>query len=328
MTGSREPKAPAPAITAQVFIGGCSRSGTTLLGAMLGRHPAVITTPESHFKYRVYREMGGEIEAGDLGRVLEAVIKHWRFRIWELEVDSSEILRELDRPGYAALLCRLVERYAIRTGANEARIWVDHTPENATYATTLLEIFPEARFLHIVRDGRGVAASIVPLDWGPNTITRAAHWWVESVSYGLALEKLLPPERIMRVQYETLIRDPVACMEATSDFLGIDYQPSMVESTGFKVPRYTASQHELIGQRPDSERATRWKQTLTRRQVELFEHESRDFLPYLGYPLLYPGNRRGPTPFERAGETLAELWRTALSNNLRWLRRAAPLWFR
>ena len=315
-------------ISAQVFIGGCSRSGTTLLGAMLGRHPAVVTTPESHFKYRVYRALGGEIGASEIGNALEAVAEHWRFRIWELPVDSDEILQELNRPSYAALLCRLVERYAIQAGKNDAYIWVDHTPENATYATTLLEIFPEARFLHIVRDGRGVAASILPLDWGPNTITRAAHWWVRSVSYGLALERMLPAERIMSVQYETLTREPVARMRAISDFLGIDYQPSMVESTGFKVPRYTAPQHELIGREPDSDRATRWKQILTRRQVELFEHETRDFLPYLGYPLLYPNNRRGPTLSERAGETAGELWRTAVSNNVRWLRRAATLWFR
>lgn len=315
-------------ISQQLFIGGCSRSGTTLIGAMLGNHPAVITTPESHFKYRVYRDFGGQIDDGNIRRALDAVIRHWRFRIWELDVDRADILARISRPTYAELLCRIVERYAEQTGSPGARIWLDHTPENTTYGTTLLEIFPQARFVHIVRDGRGVASSILPLDWGPNTVTRAARWWVESVSYGLALEKWLPPEQIMRVHYEILIREPVESVRAISEFAGINFDPSMVESTGFKIPRYTAPQHELIGKRPDSDRITRWQKTLTGRQIELFEHESRDFLPYLGYQLQYPGNKRGPSLGERAVEALLETWRTNVANNIRWLLRAAPLVFR
>jgi hypothetical protein len=315
-------------ISGQLFIGGCSRSGTTLLGAMLGKHPDVVTTPESHFKYRVYRNLGGEIDEHNIRQALDAVIKHWRFKIWELDVDRSDILARLPRPTYAELLCRVVELYASRVGRSQARLWVDHTPENTTYGMTLLEIFPGAKFLHIVRDGRGVASSIMPLDWGPNTIIRTAHWWVESVAYGLALERVLSPERITRIQYEKLVREPEDTMKAVCDFIGIGYDPSMLESTGFRVPRYTASQHELIGQKPDTDRVTRWQRALTGRQVELFEHESRDFLAYLGYPLLYPRNRRGPSIGELVADTLGEAWRSGFFNNFRWLRRAAPLWYR
>lgn len=308
-------------IERQIFIGGCSRSGTTLLGAILGAHSECICPPESHFKVSVLRSCRTRDGDIDPEKALRLIRMHWRFKLWGLEIDP----REAPDSSYADLLEWLVGRYAGSRGM-AGSIWVDHTPENINYASTLLEIFPQARIVHIVRDGRGVAASILPLDWGPNTIVRAAPWWQAMVREGLALEALLPGDRIVRVRYEDLVRAPEETVQQLCQELELAYEPGMLQANGFQPPSYTAGQHTLIGRQPDPSRATRWKTALTRRQIEMFESLAADLLGQLGYPLLYGSRAKPPTFWERRAAGVKEFLRGDVVNGIRWLVRSYPLW--
>jgi len=257
----------------------------------------------------------------DLERALRMIRIHWRFKLWGIDVDPSQA----PTGSYVELLDWLVEVYARQRGMAGA-IWIDHTPENVNYAAVLLELFPRARVVHIVRDGRAVANSILPLDWGPNTIVEAAPWWQANVREGLALEGLLPREQIVRVKYEDLVRAPEETVRRLCRELDLAYEPRMLRADGFQPPGYTASQHELIGRRPDPERATRWKKTLAPRQVEMFESLAGDLLGQLGYPLIYGPQARPPTFLERGAAELKELARGDIVNGIRWLIRSYPLW--
>src|SRR5690606_9333198 len=135
------------------------------------------------------------------------------------EIDTNwDIARILD---YLAL------QYAEKIEKTNIDILVDHTPNNLRFAATLHLWFPEAKFIHLVRDGRAVAASVIPLDWGPNTVIRAASWWAERVAHGLAAESFFGPEKILRIYYEELVTYPRKTMEKVSDFLGIEFQEQM-----------------------------------------------------------------------------------------------------
>jgi hypothetical protein len=314
------------AINQQVFIGGCSRSGTTLLGAMLGAHSDCICTPESHFKIDVLRARERLDVDGDLGATFNLLRKHWRFKVWELDIDPANLPKAALNDCYACLLEWVVSCYAQRQNRASARIWVDHTPENITYASTLLDLFPQAKIVHIVRDGRAVAASVMPLDWGPNTIIKAARWWMRMTSFGLAAETLLGPERIMRVKYEDLVLAPAETLQRLCAFLGMEYQPEMTRATGFKPPRYTNRQHTLIGTEPDARLATRWETHLSPRQIEVFENLTRNFLSYLGYPLQYGLKAKSPTFAEIQIGKSQELIRGEIINKIKWLKRSYPLW--
>jgi len=313
-------------IERQIFIGGCGRSGTTLLGAMLGAHSDCICAPESHFKMRALRPGDWTSDSVDLMAAFKRIRRHWRFKIWELDLPPSEVpVEELDG-SYPRLLEWMATRFADHVGKPDARIWVDHTPENIIYAPTLLKLFPQAKIIHIVRDGRGVASSIMPLDWGPSTIVAAARWWLDNVTYGLALETLMEADRIVRVKYEDLVSDPLETLGELSASLGIDFQPGMIEANGFTPPRYTVNQHKLIGKKPDARRATRWETRLTPRQIEIFESMAHDFLHYLGYPLRYGLAARGPTLGDRGVQGIREFGRDWVVNPVRWLRRSYRLW--
>lgn len=308
-------------IERQIFIGGCGRSGTTLLGAMLGAHSNCICPPESHFKVSVLRNCMGEDGRVNLDEALRLIRMHWRFKLWNLELDP----RQAPESAYVDLLTWLVEAYAADRGLSGG-IWVDHTPENINYAPILLELFPHAKIVHIVRDGRAVANSILPLDWGPNTVIKAAPWWSGTVREGLALEKSLPREQIVRVKYEDLVYAPEETMRRVCDELALSYEPSMLQANGFQPPGYTERQHQLIGKRPDPERATRWRTTLTDRQVEIFESLAGDLLAQVGYVLIYGAQATPPTLWERATAGVKEFVRGDMVNGIRWLIRSYPLW--
>ncbi len=312
-------------IERQIFIGGCSRSGTTLLGAILGAHSDCVCPPESHFKVSVLRTCRREDGSIDLEEALRFIRMHWRFKLWNLEIDPSQA----PDSSYVDLLTWLVEAYG-RSAWDDRGLagstWIDHTPENINYAHLLLELFPQARIVHIIRDGRAVANSILPLDWGPNTVIKAAPWWEANVREGLALESTLPADQIVRVMYEELVSEPEETVRQLCEKLGLAYEASMLQADGFRPPGYTASQHTMIGQRPDPSRATRWKTTLTDRQVELFESLAADLLEQMGYALIYGDGATPPTVWERVGAYVKELVRGDVVNGVRWLIRSYPLW--
>src|SRR5688572_5775862 len=166
-----------------VFIGGAGRSGTTLLGDLLGAHPAHVCTPETSYKIELVRH--GWDRDGDLPRGLAAVRAHPKFR------DLGVELPEVRIPSLPELMVPLVTAYAGSTD-KEARIWIDHTPSNLAIGGVLLEQFAGSVLVHLVRDGRAVAASVIPLDWGPNDVIGAAFSWIRSLALGLALETRYP----------------------------------------------------------------------------------------------------------------------------------------
>ncbi len=309
----------------QLFIGGCSRSGTTLLGAMIGAHSDCICSPESHFKIDVMRALAYDAISLEPAALVNLIQRHWRFKIWELDLEPVSTLSD-NNASLDQILHWIVAQYARQQGKASAPIWVDHTPENISYAQSLRQIFPHARFIHLVRDGRAVAASILPLDWGPNTIIKAARWWMRMASFGLAVEKTLGPEIVLRVKYEELVLEPEKTMQTISHFLGVDYQPAMLQATGFNPPSYTTRQHKLVGGKPDVSVVNRWEQKLTARQIEIFEHQTRDFLAYLGYPLRYGLRAKAPSFAEVQGQKARELFRGEFLNKFKWLKRSYPLW--
>jgi hypothetical protein len=315
-------------IERQVFIGGCGRSGTTLLGAMLGAHPAFICTPESHFKIDLLRSPVGQNSTFHTAAAVNLIRRHWRFKIWEYPLPADFVQRAAADPSFASLFNTLVSSYGHTTypDKGDAAIWVDHTPENISYVESLRRQFPQAKFIHIVRDGRAVAASIMPLDWGPNSIVKAARWWMRNVSFGLAAELKFGPQHILRVQYENLLQDPPAVLHQISQFLGINYDSNMLTASGFEPPRYTTRQHTLVGRAPDPALATRWQKKLKQREIEIFEHLTYDFLYYMGYEPLFGMQAKAPNFAELQQGKLAELLQGEILNKIKWLIRSYPHW--
>jgi len=295
-----------------IFIGGHPRSGTTLLGAMVGAHTDCICTPESQFKTRALRQSCRD--KADISTALRWIKEDWRFRIWGLDIGSAP-LDELH--SYSTLILWIVNAYAEKFGKKNPGLWVDHTPSNVKNAASLLELFPDAKFIHIVRDGRAVASSIIPLDWGANTINGAALSWAKRMSQYVAVESSLGSKKIVRVRFEDLVLDPETTLISICGFLGIDYQSQMVRGGGLKVPQYTLKQHSLIGKGPDQKEVKSWEKELSPRQIEIFESIAGELLLSLGYALKYGRKAKKMNLSERLISGLQEIYRRNMINEFR-----------
>ncbi|MEL7170406.1 MAG: sulfotransferase, partial [Bacteroidota bacterium] len=227
-----------------------------------------------------------------------------RYRIWGAATTAeliaciqSERAKETlgQTPGRVALDL-VVRAYAERHGAGDSRWWVDHTPENLHQAMQLRAAYPEARFVHVVRDGRAATASVLKLDWGPHDVLTASRWWVESVAHGLAAESALGA---VRVRYEDLVRDPDHALQTLCTQIGVPFSAEMAEGKGFDVPAYTQGQHRLVGGRPDSSRIDAWRSALTKREIALFERKAGGLLALLGYAPVHEATAPGPSVAER-----------------------------
>jgi len=271
-----------------VFIGGCPRSGTTMLGSMLGSTKHCIATPESHFKQKIPIGLRVNWLKGiSKKEVIDALLKNFRFKIWEIPIPDNSLPSILTRQDYRDLIFQLVDSYARKVGKSNWNVWIDHTPQNFQNALMLLDIFPKAKFVHIVRDPRAVAASVIPLDWGPNTADDAAIFWAQKLSYALAFESI-SPERCFKVRYEDIVRHPEKVVKEICNFTDIEFKSSMILGKEFRIPNYSKTQHALIGKAPNLERINSWKTDLTDLQIYQIEKFCEDLLDMMGYTKMNP----------------------------------------
>jgi Sulfotransferase family len=210
-----------------VFIIGSPRSGTTILARSLAEHSAFWTSEESHFLSRLV-ESAGDIYASGL----EGHLQSW---IWAQGVGRAEFLAYLGT-GVNALF----------TSRSNGRRWVEHTPYYLEIAGPLAEMFPEARFLHMLRDGRRVVHSMLHLLDRPRLVVgrarsrgpRVGRWgqdfraacrlWASSVEAASAFVSQ-HPERARTVVHERLVTDPETGFRELFEFLEVDWEPGPVE---------------------------------------------------------------------------------------------------
>ncbi|MFN3933044.1 MAG: sulfotransferase family protein [Parvibaculum sp.] len=268
-----------------IFIGGCGRSGTTMLGSALGAARNAIVTPESQFKLSVLNKLRHSTEPVQSKELYSGISQIERFRVlWEMRL-SERIEREAGEADHTfarRFLFDVVDQYAARHDRNEWDVWVDHSPNNIRHAISLVEAFPDARILHIIRDGRSAAASVLALDWGPADPVQAAQWWMEAIAHGLAAERRYP-DKVMSVKYESLTEDPEAELRRICEFAGLTFTAEMLYADSFKKPFYNQKQHSRVGTKISADKNESWRNTLSKKDLALFESRCGELLELLGY---------------------------------------------
>jgi len=151
-----------------IFIVGAPRSGTTMLQYRLRNHPHIsLPTGESHFFIPLYRNLesfGDLRQVDNIRRVLQAMHEQSRdfleTDLHGVKFDVDRLARELHAEGrhtMPAIISGLFEKNA--RGEGKSR-WGDKTPYYVMHLPKLLEWFPDAQIVHLIRDGRDVALSL------------------------------------------------------------------------------------------------------------------------------------------------------------------------
>ena len=308
------------------FIFYVSRSGSTYLSRLLSQHAPVVIAPESNFVQLLLEAFGLEVfgrpaiaEARDLDKVLRIIFAEAKFHDWGLEEGSvREALGGRLPLSLADAIREICGLYVTQTGRGEERFGIkkNYIRDHAQ----LRAMFPNARFVIIIRDGRAVFNSKKnsphPETGKPMDTNRyhAAKVWRDNVNLSRAL-KARYGEECHIVHYESLVADPDAAIRSVCDFLGLPYLVHSGErERAYQVPQRYGAIHDNIDKPPLSERVDAWRDGLTAKEIFGFEAVAGETLVSEGYPLVNPAEAfSGPL---RRARTFATLAWTGLGHRL------------
>ena len=245
-----------PLVSEPIFLVGAERSGTTVLRLMLAHHPQIAWCEE--FEYAVDRIPDG----GDWQRLDEYYQWLETHRIFQ---DSGfTIDRRLSYP-------QLVNSFLCQQRDRVGKPLIGATVHR--HFDKLLWIWPNARFIHLIRDGRDVARSCIGMGWAGNVWTGVERW-IEAELLWAKLSSMLPAQRQIEITYENLILDPVKVLTHLCDFIGIPYDQAMLsyaQATTYDVP--------------DPSLIRQWRRKLSDREIQLVESRIANMLVSRGYEL-------------------------------------------
>ena len=296
-------RAPAP------FVVGVNRSGTTLLRLMLDAHSQLVIPPETHF---VPELIDAARDRGTSPEDLVAVVvsqREWRdFGFTEDEL--RERFASAQPINARRALRAFYEAYAERAGK---RRWGEKTPAYAKCMVKIQSALPEARFVHLIRDGRDIVLSRRRSSEDPPSPSRVASRWKQRIER--AREQAPKLRHYLEVRYEDLVLDTEPTLRRICEFIELDFEPQILDYHRRAEDRLAEMQHDLParGQRPHqpaekrmqihaltkeppkAERVYRWRTEMSDEDRWEFEAEAAELLSGLGYSV-----------GERAAESAAE----------------------
>lgn len=263
-------RAPYTSKESPIIVGGCDRSGTTLLRATLDSHPDIAAGPESWvFVYKIKPD--------------------WLAREYDFDPLFVRALRR-DSSSLAEFIDRFMDAYRTREGKY---IWCEKSPRNILRLDWIWGRFPKARVIHIVRDGRDVACSLrhhpkriragdeyVPTNFNRPIRTCIDHWR-RYVSAGMTHRG---DERYMEVRYEDLVADYEGVTRRLCAHCRVDWSSDILDREAKQRQR---SDIEIVNpevRQPLYRSAVeRWKRDLTEREQTICQHRAGRLLASLGY---------------------------------------------
>jgi hypothetical protein len=273
-----------------VFVGGCPRSGTTLLRAMLDAHPELAIPGETRILVDGYRARGrwGNLEdPQNRRRVARWVVERRLCRYQRLTPDADELVERMVAapPTIGSVLSAGFRLYAERHGT--AR-WGDKRPSLVLNLDAVFAMFPDAQYVNIVRDPRAVLASIRRVGhrhgWGGRGVAGGADKWERSQRAADRWRRRLPSDQFHELRYEDLVADPAAVLGRLVAFLelepaGLDAMLRHHETT----PVHSAELHRRVAQPVTTEAVRTWERELRRREVAFVESVLGDWMDRYGY---------------------------------------------
>ncbi len=222
----------------------------------------------------------------EIQRILQKIFNHYRFvREWDgTAPEPDTFIAQLPAWTPPAFLNKLYLDYAAQKGAQR---WGDKTPIYSSYLPLLDKIFPGAQFIHLYRDGRDVAVSMLE-KWGERDfhidIYFAARNWDRRTRQVRTAGAAVESGRFHEIRYEELVAEPEHQLQVLCNFLGETYIPEMAAPHRLAQSEIEpGSFHDPVRNPPSTTRSGRWQTDLAARDVRLFQRVAGSLLETLGY---------------------------------------------
>jgi hypothetical protein len=270
-----------------IFIVGMPRSGTTLLSSLISAHPRIAITPETHFLNRFVRTRRDARQPAEVLALWAEFRASDRFKFLELDATAVEArIRAVGPTSYrdifdAVLACVADRDGKVRTG--------EKTPPHYARLDTLLEWYPDARILFMLRDPRAVVASLRQTPWGKKYgVDLHAMRWRHS---GSVLHIWQADPRLLIIRYERLVTEPADVVRAACSFVGEEFYGEMLtakrERHDFENRTGWAKTHfaRAVGA-ISSDGVDKWRTQLSAKEVSIIEHYSSPYMGEFKYEML------------------------------------------
>lgn len=280
-----------------VFIVGCHRSGTTLMRRILNSHPEIFLSKETGFLPYLL-QIGQQCDAQV---VVELINSYLTVEKWNVLLERDYLSTPSGEGVDIAELYRYVCLLESKQGV-DYRYWGDNTPQYVCIAPLLFQMFPDARFIHMVRDPRDVVASIIDLPFRGNTPYLAAVEWMSRIGDWLIAERVIPAEQRFEVRYEDLVQNPDSEVVKILDFLDLDSANLAGWKNGVCDEVAQLPHHKRLNAPIDSSSVGRFTKKLDKSAVAQVESVVRQAMIAYGYQPISPYR---PSP------ALSDDWRLA-----------------
>jgi hypothetical protein len=281
------------------FIVGVGRSGTTMLRLMLDAHPDLAIPPETHFVPDLIEAISDGASPREAVAVMQSV-RQWG----DLQIEPDEVIERFEalddfNPGDA--LRSFYEIYAERQGKPR---WGEKTPAYVRKMGRIEKALPEARFIHVIRDGRDVALSRWKRTLGEGERAPAgkvAEGWQRRIRRAQKQGGRL--RHYMELRYEDLVTDTEPNLRRISEFLELPWDPVMLRYHERAADRMAEmardlpaadgkptrpgdermQAHAMTQKPPDPSAMYRWKERMSTEDVAEFDAAAGELLAELGY---------------------------------------------
>ena len=265
----------------QFFISGVQRSGTTLLAVMLSNHREILMERRA-MAFQIistFRSMYDILP-------FNMDVAQSDFLQWLTESDSNSRLSELldiNLLNKSTSISKWIEQSIDqKLLQNNKTVWGDKSPNLEHYYNDVQMIMPNAKMIHIVRDGRSVAYSMNSR--ASTHLLLSAQRWVEGNSRALINQQIVGEDRYLIIKYEDLLTAPDKSLRKVCLFIGIDFDERILQATDEQI---TEGQN-YVKQQLDKSKIDKWKEQLTSTEIRKIEEIQGPGLRKLGYRLETP----------------------------------------
>ncbi|MBI1370542.1 MAG: sulfotransferase [Planctomycetes bacterium] len=242
-----------------IFLCGCVRSGTTMLRLILQHHPRIVGGHE--FPYvRLCAEGENFIDTESFRQKLVAFRPHQQFGL--------TVNPDLDTPG---LIRDFVRQMGAEAPQNHLLVVLHHRFD------LMLRLFPNARFIHIIRDPRDVARSCIPMGWVGN-VYYGADVWLTAEKEWEAIAPKLRPDQVIEIRFRDLLANVNELLTQICNFVGVGFDERMFDYV--KNTTYDAPDPNLVDQ---------WRRKLSPAELSWVEARCGDMMVARGYKLFGTG---------------------------------------
>ena len=281
-----------------VYIVGNPRSGTSLLRIMLHNHSQLCIPPESHF-FLWLEDRYKNWDLSLLDSYLIDLYNSTKFETWQIVKENLKLFIIEENPNSYAQLNSLVYFFFNKDKSKNISYWGDKNKLWKEKLPNVRRYYPNAYYIHLIRDGRDVACSFKDLGAKkmtskyapklPTEINEIAKKWAQNISFITEFQKTVLPSNTITIRYEDLLQRPDIELTRVCGLLRINFEPAMLsyyqQDKANIEPSEFYEWKEKLTSPPDLDNIGKYKTQLTEAEIDIFNKIAQKELSTYNYAL-------------------------------------------